>query len=102
MATRKEFVDFVCNQISEIENVRYIKMMGEYLLYVDDKPTFLICDNMVYIKMLPCVEGLMDMKGIPYKGAKEHYILDIEDREFSCKVARLVANNTQIPKKRKR
>jgi len=102
MATTKDFIEYVCSQIEGVGQVRYIKMMGEYLAYVDDRPVLLVCDNTVYIKMLPCVEGLLTEKGFPYEGAKEHYILDIDDAELSRKVARLAADNTPLSKKKKK
>jgi TfoX/Sxy family transcriptional regulator of competence genes len=101
MATAKDFIEYACSQIEGMGRIRYIKMMGEYLAYLDDRPVLLVCDNTVYIKILPCMEGLLTEKGYPYKGAKEHYILDIDDAELSKKVARLVADNTPMPKKKK-
>lgn len=57
-------------------------MFGEYMVYVNDKPVLLVCDNTVYVKKLPEIEELMSGTecGVPYDSAKEHYILDIEDQ----------------------
>lgn len=103
MATPQEFVEYVCSLISNIGNVRWIKMMGEPLVYVDDRPAFLICNSTVYVKILPCLQEIMKNaeKGFPYKGAKEHYILDIDDKEKSEQVAKLVSQNTPLPKRKK-
>ena len=38
MSTREEFIQFVCDQISDCGAVRYRKMFGEYMVYVNDKP----------------------------------------------------------------
>ncbi|MFR2154639.1 MAG: hypothetical protein ACLS48_08380 [[Eubacterium] siraeum] len=59
-------------------------MFGEYMVYVNDKPVLLVCDNTVYVKKLPEIEELMSGAecGVPYDSAKEHYILDIEDRSL--------------------
>jgi TfoX/Sxy family transcriptional regulator of competence genes len=102
MATTRDFIEYACGQIAGIGNIRYMKMMGEYLAYVDDKPTLLVCDNVVYVKLLPCLNGLMAdaEKGTPYHGAKEHYILDIDDADKARAVARLVADNTPFPKRK--
>ena len=102
MATTQDFIEFVCGQIARLENVRYKKMMGEYLVYVDDRSVFTVCDNTVYVKKLPCIESLMiDADcGVPYKGAKECYILDIDDSEKATEAARLLALNTPPPKKK--
>lgn len=89
MATTKEYVEYVCEQISGIGAIRYKKMFGEYMVYLNEKPIFLVCDNTVYVKKLPKLEKLfIDAQyGYPYTGAKEHYILDIDDNVFSKEIA---------------
>ncbi len=52
MSTSKEFVEYVCEQIHEVGFLRYKKMFGEYMIYVNDKPILLVCDNTVYIKKI--------------------------------------------------
>ena len=59
MASSKEFVDFVCEQISELGDIRYRKMFGEYMVYYKDKPVLMVCDDTVYIKQLECVKEHM-------------------------------------------
>lgn len=63
-------------------------MFGEYLVYVNDKPTVLVCDNTAFVKMLPCLATLMSgaPRGFPYEGAKEHYIIDFENEELTKKI----------------
>lgn len=104
MATSIDFVEYICEQISGIGAVRYKKMFGEYMVYVDDKPILLVCDNTVYVKMLDCIaEKMRDAeKGFPYNGAKEHYILDIDNAEFSKEVIALLEPVTQVPKPKKK
>lgn len=77
-------------------------MFGEYMVYVNDKPVLLVCDNTVYVKKLPEIEELMSDAecGVPYDGAKEHYILDIENRELTAKVVEILEQITPVPKKR--
>ncbi|MDR3075538.1 MAG: TfoX/Sxy family protein [Candidatus Methanoplasma sp.] len=64
---------------------RHKKMFGNYTVYVNDKTVLLVCDDNVFVKMLPELVGLM--KGadtdFPYDGAKEHYVLDIDDTELA-------------------
>lgn len=85
-----------------MENVRYKKMFGEYMVYVNDKPVLLVCDNMVFVKKLPEIEELMSDAecGLPYEGTKEHYILDIENRELTAKAAQILERITPVPKKK--
>lgn len=89
MSTSHDYIEFVCEQISGVGEIRYKKMFGEYMVYVNDKPIFLVCDNTVFVKMLDCVKERMNDTpvGQPYEGAKPHYILDIENRDLVVWVA---------------
>lgn len=104
MATTKEYIDFVCEQITGYENVRSKKMFGEYMVYLNEKPVLLVCDNTVFVKILPELSSLMASaeRGFPYDGAKEHYVLDIENRELLRSVLSIVESVTPVPKKKKK
>lgn len=52
MATTVDFIEFVCEQIGGIGSVSYKKMFGEYMVYINEKPIFVVCDNTVYVKAL--------------------------------------------------
>jgi len=78
-------------------------MMGEACVYVDEKPVVLICDDTVYLKKLPCLDEFQIREtGIPYKGATERYIIDVDDTELLRNSVRIVADNTPPPKPKKR
>lgn len=102
MATSKEYIEFVCEQLDGIENVTYRKMFGEYMVYVNAKPLLIVCDNTVMVKKAPELASLMGgaPDGIPYEGAKVHYILDIENRELVRDVIAVLEPITPLPKKR--
>ncbi|MDR0979089.1 MAG: TfoX/Sxy family protein [Lachnospiraceae bacterium] len=103
MATSIEFIEFVCEQIDRsIYNIRYRKMFGEYMVYVDDKPILLVCDDTVFVKMLEELEEIMSDSEIetPYNGAKSHYILDIENQELVSKIIGVLEKITPVPKKK--
>lgn len=104
MATTIDFIEFVCEQISGTGTVSYKKMFGEYMVYINGKPVFLVCENSVFVKMLDCIADKMQCaeKGTPYSGAKEHYILDIDNGDFSKEIAIILEANTPIPKPRKK
>ncbi len=103
MATTTNFIEYVYEQIESVGNVRYKKMFGEYMVYVNDKPILLVCDDTVFVKMLDVIAP--DMKnaerGFPYNGAKEHYILDIDDAEKSKAIIQRLEQVTPLPKPRK-
>ncbi len=103
MATSQEYVEFVCDQIRGTGLVRYRKMFGEYMVYVNDKPILLVCDNAVFVKPVEAVrEALRNAeKASPYQGAKEHYVLDIDDREKIRAVVEILERITPLPKPKK-
>lgn len=103
MATRIEFINYVTEQIGGVGDVRYRKMFGEYMVYINEKPLLLVCDDTVFVKKLPCIDGLMGgaEKGFPYNGAKEHYILDIDNGVLAKEVAAVLELNTPLPKPKK-
>lgn len=104
MATSEEYVLFVCEQIRSEFPVRYKKMFGEYMVYVNEKPVLLVCDNTVYVKKLEEIKGLMQNAevGVPYKGAKEHFILDIEDNVLANRVIDELEKMTPVPVRKKK
>ncbi len=104
MSTPQSYVEFVCEQIHALGAVRYKKMFGEYMVYLNDKPIFLVCNATVFIKKIEPVESLLKAAhvGIPYANAKEHYILDIEDTDLVCQVATILELSIPIPKPRKK
>lgn len=105
MATTNEYIEYVCEQIKDVGKIKYKKMFGEYMVYVNDKPVVIVCDNIPFVKKLDCIEEKMQDAevGYPYNGAKEHYILDIDNKEFSKSVIIEIEKATLLPNaKRKR
>lgn len=104
MACSEEFIDFVYSQIKDTGTVRAKKMFGDWMIYVDENPIVIACDNICFVKMLPAVRDLMAdaLTGYPYDGAKPHYILDIEHREKAVEVIRALLPVIPYPKKREK
>jgi TfoX/Sxy family transcriptional regulator of competence genes len=104
VATSAEFIEFVCDQISGTGDIRSKKMFGEYMVYVNAKPVLLVCDDMVFVKILPELENIMAdaERGFPYDGAKEHYILDIDNSDFSREVVDILKLVIPLPKPKKK
>lgn len=103
MASKESFVTFVCDQLQGVGTVRSRKMFGDYMIYVNDKPLLLLCDDTVFVKKLPALAELLQNApcGVPYEGAKEQYILDPEDMNLLRKVVAIVEPITPFPKARK-
>lgn len=102
MSSSIEFVEFVCDQISDLGQVRYRAMFGEYMIYLNEKPVLMVCDDTVYVKENEIIVSLMEEaeKGYPYPGSKEHYILDIDDQAFAQSVIKTLEPVLSVPKKR--
>jgi TfoX/Sxy family transcriptional regulator of competence genes len=104
VASSLDFVEYVCERIAGVGEIRYRKMFGEYMVYVNDKPILLVCDNTVFVKRHDGVSE--DMKnapsGFPYPGAKPHHVLDIDDAALAQRVVRRLEAVTSLPKPRKK
>lgn len=104
MSTTAEFIEYVFDQIDNKWNKRYRKMFGEYMVYVNDKPILLVCDNTVYAKKLDCLKPFVSVEecGFPYAGAKEHYIVDVENENSFCKIIEELEKVIKVPVKKKK
>lgn len=54
MGSTLNFIEYVCNRIAGVGEIDYKKMFGEYMIYVHHKPILLVCDNTMFVKILPC------------------------------------------------
>jgi len=102
MATTQDYIEFVCSQVENEWNPQYRKMFGEYMVYVHGKPLLLVCDNTVYVRELEVISRLMENadKGFPYKGAKEHFIVDVEDRQLLNQLIEVLEKVIPVPVKK--
>jgi len=78
MATQKETVAFVLGKLRDAKRFSARAMFGEYALYADGEVVALICDDRLFVKILPVSSELEEQceKGEPYPGAKLHYLVD--------------------------
>ena len=104
MATDPGLIEYLCDQLEGLGSIRSQKMFGEYMIYCNDKPVLIICDDRPMVKMLPILESLLKDRPTapPYEGAKDHYVLDPDDRGTLREAVRLAEEVTPVPKKRKR
>lgn len=103
MACTTDFIEFICELLAPLGEVRSRKMMGDYVIYVNGKCVITACDNNAFVKKLPCIESLMvDAEcASPYPGAKEAYILDLTDAGNTLKVIEVLWDNLPFPKSKK-
>lgn len=104
MACSTDFIEFICDVLAPLGEVRSRKMMGDYVIYVNEKCVITACNNIAFIKKLPCIAELMAdaENGYAYKGAKEGYILDFHDRQKTLKVIATLWEELPYPKSKKK
>ena len=104
MATSTDYIEFVAERVDKFGAIRTRKMFGEYMVYLNDRPIFTVCDNTVFVKKFPELSEIMNGSacGFPYDGAKESYILDIENDGLLEKVGPLLGEIVSLPKSKKK
>ena len=104
MASSKEYLDYIMAQLSELTDVSYRAMMGEYIIYFHGKVIGGIYDDRFLVKPTASAKALMpdaDME-IPYEGAKEMIqVDDVENREFLKELFEAMYGELPEPKKKK-
>ena len=85
MASTKEYRDFVLEQLSIMNNIKYKPMMGEYLLYYKDKLFGGIYDDRLLVKIVDTNKEYNMKETIPYDGAKPMYLIDDVDNQEQLK-----------------
>lgn len=105
MASSKAFLHLILDQLSELEDVSYRAMMGEYLLYYRGKIMGGIYDDRLLVKPVPSALRLMPEIRYeqPYEGAKEMLLVqEVEDRDFLSGLLRAMYDDLPAPSPKKR
>lgn len=104
MASSKEYLDFILEQLSELEEITYRQMMGEYILYYRGKVIGGIYDDRFLVKQTKSALAMMpdaDLE-LPYEGAKEMLLVDeVENKEFLKALIEDMYGELPAPKKKK-
>jgi TfoX/Sxy family transcriptional regulator of competence genes len=104
MASDKNQLDFVLNQIGPAGLVTAKRMFGEYGVYCDGILVALLCDNQLFVKPTDLGRAYIHspIEAPPYPGAKPYFLIEdkIEDRGWISKLIRLTAQELSLPKKR--
>lgn len=104
MASTREYLEFVLEQLSKLERITYKQMMGEYIIYFREKIIGGIYDDRLLVKPVKSAMELMPQAKyeLPYEGAKEMMLVDnIDDKEFVCDLIMSMYNELPEPKKKK-
>lgn len=102
MSSSNQYLDFVLDLLGELDGVAHRKMMGEYVLYYRGKVIGGIYDDRFLLKVTPASERLLPEapRAIPYEGAKEMLLVEVEDRDVLRDVVDAMWEELPAPKKR--
>lgn len=105
MASTKDYLHFILEQLNGLDEISYRAMMGEYILYYKGKAFGGIYDNRFLVKPTKSAKELMPNAPLelPYDGAKEMFLVeDIEDKEFLAELLNSMVDELPLPKKRRK
>ena len=105
MSSSEGYLEYILEQLSDLDEISYRAMMGEYIIYYRGKiiggiydDRFLVKPVKVAIEMMPDAE-----MELPYEGAKEMLLVDdVEDREFLRELLETMYEELPAPKKKRK
>ena len=105
MASSKEYLDFILEQVSELDNVSYKSMMGEFIIYYKGKIIGGIYDDRLLVKPVQSAINYMPnaVYELPYDGAKEMLLVDdVDNKEFLIGLFDAMYDDLPAPKPKKK
>lgn len=103
MASSRGYLEFILEQLSELDGITYRAMMGEYIIYCRGRVIGGIYDDRFLIKPVEAARKRMPdaVMELPYEGAKEMLLVDnVDDRAFLKELLEAVAEELPAPKKK--
>ena len=105
MTSSKEYLEYILEHLSDLEDISHRAMMGEYIIYYRRKIVGEIYDDHFLVKPVPAAIKLMpdaDME-LPYEGAKEMLLVDnLEDKEFLKELLDEMYGELPAPRKKRK
>ena len=105
MASSKEYLDFILEQLSELNDITYKAMMGEYIIYYRGKIIGGVSDDRFLVKPVKSAIKLMPNAEyeLPYDGAKEMLLVDeLDNKEFLVELFNAMYEEIPTPKVKKK
>ena len=105
MASSKTYLDFILEQLSELQDIRYRAMMGEFIIYYRGKIVGGIYDGRLLVKAVPSAIAYMPNASyeLPYEGAKEMLLVDdVDNKEYLTRLFNSMYDELPTPKAKKR
>ena len=105
MASTKEYLEYVLENLSDLDGITYRAMMGEYIIYYHEKIIGGIYDDLFLVKPVKSAMEMMPDASLelPYEGAKEMILVDdVDNREFLNELINAMYDELPAPKRRKK
>ena len=105
MASEREYLDFILEQLSGLEGITFKQMMGEYILYLNGRIFGGIYDDRFLVKPTKSAVAMMPdaERELPYEGAKEMLLVDnVDNREFLRELVSAMYDELPAPKPKKK
>ncbi len=105
MASSREYLDFILEQLSELEEISYRSMMGEYILYYRGKIIGGIYDDRFLVKPVSAAKAYMPNAHyeLPYEGAKEMLLVDnVDSKDYLTGLLEAMYDELPLPKTKKK
>ena len=105
MASGKEYLNFILDQLSDLDSISYRAMMGEFIIYYRGKIVGGIYDDRLLVKAVPSAIAYMPDASyeLPYKGAKEMLLVDeVDDKTFLTGLFNAMYDELPAPKPKKK
>ena len=105
MPSNKEYLNFILEQTSDLKDITYKPMMGEFLLYYRGKLVGGIYDNRLLVKPVKAALSYLPQAeySLPYEGAKEMLLVDnLDDKNFLAGLFEAMYGDLPMPKMKKR
>lgn len=103
MASNKDYLEYVLDLLSGLDDITYRAMMGEYVLYYKGKVFGGIYDDRFLVKSIKAAVELMPdtERELPYEGGKEMLLVDSDDRDFIRELVEAMYDELPAPKKKR-
>lgn len=103
MASSIDYLNYLLEQLSELDDVTYRPMMGEYIICYHGKIIGGIYDNRFLVKETESASKMLPnaSKEEPYPGGKEMLLVDVDDSRFLCDLFEAMYDELPTPKKKK-
>ena len=105
MASNKEYLQFIIEQLSGLEDITYKAMMGEYIIYYRGKIVGGIYDDRFLVKPVKSAIKLMPDAEyeLPYEGARAMLLVDdVDNKSFLVDLVNEMYEELPAPKAKKK